>query len=85
MSALVFIIVIAIVAALIVFLVGHAMGRPAVGRKFDETAADVSPMDVSDGTPLNDIWIPARPKTISAEEIAVMEKFGNQMKSERRP
>ena len=85
MSALIVIVVLAVIAALVVFLAGRAMGTPTVERRFDETPADVAPMDVSDGTPLNDIWIPARPKTISAEEIAVMEQFGNQLKSERRP
>jgi hypothetical protein len=96
MSALIIIVILAVVAAFVVLFAGRAMGTPASGRKFDETPADVVPMDVSDGTPLdlkfdplaidnNGGWNPIRPQTISAEEIAIMEQFGNQLKSERRP
>jgi hypothetical protein len=86
MSVLIVIIVIALVTALVVLLAGRAMGPSTGGRKFDETPADVVPMDVSDGTPLDLKFDPlAIDNNISAEGIAAMERLGNQMKSERRP
>lgn len=92
MSALIIVVVLAVIAAFVVLFAGRAMGTSTAVRRFDETPADVVPMDVSDGTPLDlrlhpldigeDIF---KPKTVSPEEIAVMEDFGNQLKSERRP
>jgi len=82
MLAIVFVIAVAIIAALVVFLAGRAMGPAVISRKFDETPADVIGLDVSDGTP---IWTATKGQVASESDIALMEKFSDAMRSERRP
>jgi hypothetical protein len=88
------VIVIVAVAALVVLIAGRTMGTPPAVRRFDETPADIAPLDVPDRTPLDlryeplavidDICFPARRKVVSPDEIDALERLSDHIKSERR-
>ena len=76
----------------LVILIGRALGDPQPKpqlRKFDETPADVAVLDVSNGTPVDDMEIttPVRRETLEDQEQATkqFERLRVQIEAERRP
>lgn len=61
MGFVLLIIVSVIVVAAMVLIVGRALGDPQKSPRFDEMPADVMPLDVSDGTPLDLTYNPLAP------------------------
>lgn len=89
MEILIVLAVILVVTGLVI-LIGRALGDPVKSApRFDEIPADVAVLDVSNGTPVDDMEItsPIRRETLDDQEQATkqFERLRVQIEAERRP